>query len=336
LGSITINDVAARAGVSIKTVSRVLNREAHVQEHTRDKVLRAVQELGYKPNLAARALASSRAYVIGLTYDNPAASYVSNLQFGAMEACRENGYHILVEDLSDGKAGPQDLDGLVTTVAMDGVILTPPVCDRLDVLDHLDAKHLPYVRIAPALHLERGSRVYMDDRRAAHDMTAYLLSLGHRRIGFIKGHQDHSAAPLRHQGYLDAMAEAGVEVNPSWVQPGAFSFRSGFGAAERLLALPERPTAIFASNDDMALAVMAVANRMGLTVPRDLSVAGFDDSPIAQVIWPQLTTVRQPVSEMGAAAATILIEKSSAQRTRDVLLEFELIIRGSTGPAPAP
>lgn len=335
MASITINHVAARAGVSIKTVSRVLNREAHVQERTREKVLEAVAALGYRPNLAARALASSRAYLIGLYYDNPAASYVSDLQFGAMESCRENGYHIIVEDLGDGQGGQKgDLDSLLATVSLDGVILTPPVCDRLDVLDRLDQRGLPYVRIAPAAHFERGARVHMDDRRAAYDMTGHLLSLGHRRIGFIKGHLEHSATPLRHQGYLDAMADAGIAVDPNWVQPGNFSFRSGFGAAERLLALPERPTAVFASNDDMALAVMAVVNRLGLSAPRDVSVAGFDDAPIAQVVWPQLTTIRQPVTRMGAVAADILIRGLPDSSRQDVLLDFTLIVRGSTGPAP--
>ena len=172
----------------------------------------------------------------------------------------------------------------------------------------------------------------MDDRKAAYDMTQHLLSLGHRRIGFVRGHLDHSATPLRYQGFLDAMRDADLEVRPEWVVSGAFSFRSGVGAGERLLSLADRPTAIFASNDDMALGVMAAANRLGLTLPAQLSVAGFDDSPIAQAVWPQLTTIRQPVEAMARAAATMLVERVSAPAGR--LLDFERVIRGSTGPAP--
>jgi LacI family transcriptional regulator len=334
LGSVTINDVAALAGVSIKTVSRVLNREPFVRPEMREKVLRAVQSLNYRPNFAARALAGSRAYLLGLYYDNPSPSYVSSLQFGAMNACREQGYHLVVEQL-EAAAGPAQVETLLSTVKMDGVILSPPVCDQTALLDALDDRGVPYVRIAPTGQFDRGPHVHMDDRRAAYEMTAYLQSLGHRRIGFVKGHAEHSATLLRYEGFLDAMGAAELEVEPRWVIPGNFSFRSGVGAAERLLNLDRRPTAIFASNDDMALGVMATASRMRLTMPGDLSVAGFDDSPTAQVVWPQLTTIRQPVEEMAFEAAGMLIQSfGSGEPPQARLLDFGLVVRGSTGPAP--
>jgi LacI family transcriptional regulator len=339
LGSVTINDVAALAGVSTKTVSRVLNREPHVRAEVRDRVATAVRSLNYQPNVAARALAGSRAYLLGLCYDNPSPGYVSAVQVGALSACREAGYHLLVEQIdSEGQAGQGaagQVEALLTAVKMDGLILSPPVCDHAAVLDLLEHRGAPYVRIAPAGQFERGPFVHMDDRKAAYDMTAHLQALGHRRIGFVRGHADHSATPLRHQGFQDAMRDAGIAVLPEWVVSGAFSFRSGVGAGERLLSLPGRPTAIFASNDDMALGVMAAANRMGLTLPGDLSVAGFDDSPIAQVVWPQLTTIRQPVEAMARAAAAMLVEAvGRAQVPAARLLDFELVVRGSTGPAP--
>lgn len=331
--SVTINDVAALAGVSIKTVSRVLNKEPHVRPEMREKVLQAVQNLNYKPNFAARALAGSRAYLVGLYYDNPSPSYVSSLQFGVMSACREQGYHLVVEQLEEG-SGRDQIETLLSSVRVDGLVLSPPVCDRPELLDVLDAKAVPYVRIAPADQFDRGSYVYMDDRRAAYDMTAYLLSLGHRRIGFIKGHSGHSAAQLRHQGFVEAMRDARVEVRPEWVVPGNFSFRGGVGAAERLLNLANRPTAIFASNDDMALGVMATAGRMHLAMPDQLSVAGFDDSPTAQVVWPQLTTIRQPVEKMAVEATSMLIHGfGNGEQPAARLLDFELFVRGSTGPA---
>jgi LacI family transcriptional regulator len=336
LGAVTINDVAALAGVSTKTVSRVLNREPHVRPEVRDRVAEAVRRLNYQPNVAARALAGSRAYLLGLCYDNPSPGYVSAVQVGALSACREAGYHLLVEQVdSAGQGAASQVEALLNAVKMDGLILSPPVCDNAAVLDLLERKGVPYVRIAPAGQFERGPFVHMDDRKAAYDVTAHLQALGHRRIGFVRGHADHSATPLRHQGFLDAMRDAGLPVRPEWVVSGAFSFRSGVGAGERLLSLPDRPTAIFASNDDMALGVMAAANRLGLSLPDDLSVAGFDDSPIAQVVWPQLTTIRQPVEAMARAAAGILVEgQGRRQQPAARLLDFELVVRGSTGPAP--
>ena len=334
LASVTITDVAALAGVSTKTVSRVLNREPHVRPALRDRVADAVRSLNYQPNVAARALAGSRAYLLGLCYDNPSPGYVSAVQVGALAACREAGYHLLVEQVDSlGQAGADQLEALLSAVKMDGLILSPPVCDRAALLDLLEARGTPFVRIAPAGQFERGPYVHMDDRKAAYDMTRLLQRLGHRRIGFVRGPLDHSAAPLRQQGFLDAMADAGLEVRPEWIVPGNFSFRSGVGAGERLLSLPERPTAVFASNDDMALGVMTAANRLGLVLPGKLSVAGFDDSPIAQVVWPQLTTIRQPVEAMARAAAAMLVEGLGQARAAR-LLDFELVVRGSTAPAP--
>ncbi len=336
MGSVTINEVAALAGVSTKTVSRVLNREPHVRPELRDRVMHAVRSLNYQPNMAARALAGSRAYLLGFCYDNPSPGYVSNLQVGAIAACREAGYHLLVEQIDGNSQGAAaQIEALLTAVKMDGLILSPPVCDNGPLLSLLERRGTPFVRIAPAGQFNRGPYVSMDDRKAAYDMTRHLQALGHRRIAFVRGHADHSATPLRLEGFTDAMRDAGLTVSPDWMVSGAFSFRSGVGAAERLLNLPDRPTAIFASNDDMALGVMAVASRMGLGLPEDLSVAGFDDSPIAQVVWPQLTTIRQPVEAMARAATTLLVEglaKSGEPRAQ--LLDFELVVRGSTGPAP--
>ena len=333
----TITDVAELAGVSIKTVSRVLNSEPNVREHTREKVLGAVKVLNYKPNYAARALAGSRSYLIGLYYDNPSPGYLGEVQYGAVRACREAGRHLLVEHIDgDQDAWRAQIEGLLSQVKVDGVILSPPVCDRSQVLDVLEEHQIPFIRIAPASDFNRGPYVYMDDHRAAQVMTAHLLSLGHRRIGFVKGHVDHSATRVRFMGFKKAMADAGLEVDPAYVQWGNFTFRSGVGAGERLLNRAEPPTAIFASNDEMAIGVMAVANRMGLRVPHQLSVAGFDDAPIAQSVWPQLTTIRQPIAEMAEAAAAMLIHRRPSQTTADArLLDFELVLRGSVGRAPS-
>lgn len=333
---VTIHEVARLSGVSIKTVSRVLNREPNVKNDTRVRVQEAVAALNYRPNISARSLAGSKAYLIGVFFDNPSPAYVTDVQLGAIARCREEGYHLIVEPLDSTGDVAAQVEPMLHTLRMDGVILTPPVCDNVAVLDVLDAEGVPYVRLSPDQDLGRSASVRMDDVRAAYEMTAHLISLGHTDIGFIKGHPEHGASHLRYEGYVQAMKEHGHPVREDHVEQGWFSFRSGFEAAEKLLNRPDRPTAIFASNDDMALGVMAVANRLRLEVPQTLSVAGFDDTPGAKVVWPQLTTVRQPIQAMAAAAADLLLggatqaEGDGAPPSR--LLDFELVVRESTGP----
>jgi LacI family transcriptional regulator len=334
VASITIYDVAREAGVSMKTVSRVLNGEPHVREALRERVQKAVEALNYKPNPSARALASARTYLLGLYYNNPSPEYVSQIQYGVMQACRRAGYHLLVEELRTENVGAQVLD-LQETVRTDGVILSPPVCDDPEVLAALDARGVPHVRIAPAPNQPNDCRprVTIDDWRAAYEMTAYLQGLGHERIAFIAGPRDHAAAARRCDGYLAAMQREDGGGAQARVVSGDFSFRSGQEIGEALLGGEQRPTAIFASNDNMALGVMAAAQKLQAPVPAALSVAGFDDTPSAQVIWPQLTTVRQPITDMAAAAAEMLIGLASGQDV-DLTQElaFSLVIRGSTGP----
>lgn len=335
-GSATIRDVAALAGVSIKTVSRVVNAEPHVSSRTRERVARAVEMLGYRPNIAARSLAGARAYLIGLYFDNPSANYVTQMQAGAMQACRAAGYHVLIEKLAGSRADVMEqLAPLAGALRVDGVVLSPPVCDRAEVLDFLDSLRIPYVRIAPGHGPARGAYVHMDDRRAARDMTRHLLALGHRRIGFIRGPAAHAASERRHLGFRDALGEAGETAQRRHVLQGDFTFRSGWTAAGRLLDGRDRPTAVFASNDDMALGVIAMAHRLGLDVPAQLSVAGFDDSESGRVVWPQLTTVRQPVAEMAAGAVGMLISSGRPTAPPPLLYDFRLLLRGSTAAPPA-
>lgn len=339
MSSVTIHHVARRAQVSIKTVSRVLNREPNVRADTRARVLAAAEALQYRPNQSARSLAGSRSFLICLFYDNPSPAYVSDVQLGAISRCREAGYHLIVEpiDSASPDLGSQ-VGATLATLRVDGVILTPPVSDNADVLAALDDSGVPYVRIAPQSQLERAAYVHMDDRLAAREMTRLLIEAGHRDIGFIIGHPDHGASHQRYEGYVDALQEHGLELRPEHVVQGYFSFASGCDAARRLLAGPDRPSAIFASNDDMALGVIAVAGRVGVSVPRELSVAGFDDTPGAQIVWPQLTTVRQPIEEMAAAAADLLISGQAREAANpgktapSRLLTFEIVSRESVEP----
>ncbi|MES1158660.1 MAG: LacI family DNA-binding transcriptional regulator [Terricaulis silvestris] len=334
----TIFDVAKAAGVSIKTVSLVMNGHANVSEQTRARVLRVAEELHYTPSQSARSLAGSRSFLIALLYDNPIPSYITTVQMGAVSFCRKNGYHLMSEPI-DSSMGDVDqhVTQLLTTLRPDGLILAPLVTDNVAVIERIEAFGTPYVRIAPGGDRERSPHVLMSDREAAAAMTQYLLDLGHREIGFVKGHDRHGAAHLRFDGYLSAMRAAGVAVPDDLITQGDFSFQSGFECAKILLARAPRPTAIFCSNDEMALGVMSVAHREGLNVPRDLSIAGFDDAPSASVVWPPLTTIHQPIFEMAEAAAEMLIAKKSAQGAesappRSRTLAFSLVERESTAP----
>lgn len=333
----TIKDVAERAGVSAMTVSRVLNGESRVRDETRARVLEAMKALDYRPNISARSLAKARSFFLGLLYNNPNPGYVSELLVGMMNRCRQAGYHLAIED-----SGATDshwanaVELVLRTSNFDGVILPPPVCDFPSVRNALEDMGVPYVRIAPEEDQKSQPSVVTDDRDAAERMTNYLLELGHTRIGFIRGDTEHGSSRQREAGFRAALEKAGITLRDDWVQPGRFTYRSGLVAAENLLRGDDRPTAIFACNDDMAAAVVAVANKLGLDVPSQLSVTGFDDTQTATTLWPQLTTVRQPIAQMATAAVDILtraLEQGSEGGDVEIrLIPCELIVRGSTAP----
>lgn len=331
----TIVDVAREAGVSIKTVSRVLNHEPGVHENTRDQVLKVVEALRYRPKQSARSLAGGRSFLIGLLYYDPSANFVGSVQQGATLRCRELGYHLVVESLhNDAPDLRQQVDRMVLALRPDGMILTPPLCDNPEVLAALRESGTPCVLISPERDIRGVPSVRMDDVHAAEEITNLLLSLGHRRIAIIKGPPDQSASAARYQGFVNALRAHGIEPEPELVQPGAFTFASGRDAAHRLLGGRQRPTAVFASNDDMALGVMASATRRRIAVPDELSVAGFDDTPAARTVWPQLTTIGQPILEMAAAAADLLITGEArdfpAGQPPGRVFDFCLTMRAST------
>jgi LacI family transcriptional regulator len=332
----SIYDVAKRAGVSIKTVSRVVNRQSNVSEETRKRVLEVVDALSYRPNIFARGLASERSFLIGLLYDNPSPSYAAALQLGVLSRCREEGYHMIVEslDAQNPNLGHQ-VHSLVTESVLHGVILTPPLCDMPMAIDALNRARTPFVRIAPEKPLAGSSDVKIDDHKAAYDMTAYLIGLGHKRIAFIKGKPEHGAANARFEGYRAALAHAGLPLIEELCVQGLFSYQSGMEAGERLLLLKKRPTAIFAANDDMAAGVLAASQRFNLKIPGQLSVAGFDDSFVAQIVWPRLTTCRQPIKEMAEAAVSMLINRGREDGPIERRLTHELVVRESTAPPGA-
>jgi LacI family transcriptional regulator len=336
---VTIIDIARHAGVSIKTVSRVINREEGVGELTRARVQELVDRLGYRPNVSARSLSSRRSYLIGAIFMQVGAyHYVGEVQVGAMRACRRAGYHLVVEQVQSAEAsgGVHAFADVLRDTRFDGVVLTPPTCDDPEVLAAVDAAGLPYVRMAPHRDFERSPYVFTDDRQAAFEQTLWLWDMGHRRIAFIDGPEDHGSAARRREGYVAALRARGVEPRPEWIAKGAYLSLSGFEAAESLLRLPEPPTAIFAANDEMAVGVLAAAAKNGLSVPRDLSVVGFDDSPAAEAAWPRLTTIYQPTADMAEAAVEMLIGGFGDERFRDRIavrqLDYRLVKRDSAAP----
>jgi LacI family transcriptional regulator len=346
--SATINDVAKQAGVSIKTVSRVVNREPNVREGTRNLVLAAIKELNYKPSLAARGLAGGRSFLFGLIYDNPSDSFLVKVQRGILEACREHHYGLaLCPAVSQSTDLKQSMLDWIAYTQPDAVILTPPLSDNEELAQALVEKNVRFACVASA-GLGYAPAVHIDEVAAAKAMTDHLISLGHARIGFIKGRPDHVCSALRYQGYLDALQSAGLEKDPQLVSEGEFDFESGVRAAEYLLSLPERPTAIFTSNDEMASGVINVAHQRGIILPDGLAVAGFDDTPLSRQLWPALTTVRQPIDALGRKAVELLLtnvisENSSgtycktgeidmheAENKHLKILDFELQERAST------
>lgn len=332
----SIYDVAKEAGVSIKTVSLVINHRPNVSTKTRARVLDAIKVLSYHPNVFARGLASDRSYLIALLYDHPSTTYVTQLQIGALDRSREGGYHLVVEPMSP-YAGDlnQRIQNLIASSGLHGVILPPPLCDNQQIINALLHAQIPSVRISPGRPIPGISAVGIDEKKAGYDVAAYLISLGHKRIGFIKGHPDHGAVMRRYDGYRAALAAFDIPFVEEYCVQGFLTFQSGMEAAEQLLDLDERPTAIFAANDDMAAGAMVAAQKFKLKIPDDLSIAGFDDSMSAKIVWPQLTTCRQPVREMASEAVSMLSRKMDAETgTVEKILNHELIVRDSTSRPP--
>ncbi len=319
------------------TVSRALSGDAHVEAATRQRVQAAVKELGYSPNVAARNLARAASLHIGLLYNNPSAAYLNELLVGVLEQSSQAGCQIVLE-----KCGARNERSVIERLLRDdvgGIILPPPLSDSNIALEALHAAKVPFIAVATGRPEAEGLSVRIDDQEAAAAMVRYLLSLGHRDIGFIVGAPNQTVSAQRQAGFEMALREAGVPVRPEWVKQGSFTYRSGLEVAEEILGSGKHhPTAIFASNDDMAAAAMAVAHRLHLDVPKDLTIVGFDDTPLATTIWPALTTVRQPVAAMARKAVELLLEEIRLRRLGETLgpvqhvMNFTLVKRESSAP----
>jgi LacI family transcriptional regulator len=328
----TIIDVAKVAKVSWKTVSRVINGEPNVRAATEERVRAAIDQIGYVPDTAARSLAGSRAFTIGILFDNPSPNYTMKVQTGAYEACRAHGYHLLIENLDSAADDVADqMRAMLLNTRVDGFVLTPPITECAPVMDVLEERGIPFARIAPVSFPDRSPSYSIDDGAAAAEIARHLWAIGHRRFGLVTGPAKHGAAGTRRDGFLSALAELGCTetVLESY---GGFAFEFGIAAGLELLSRSDRPTAIFAMNDDSAAGVMSAAAQLGLHVPGDVAVAGFDDSWVAKSVWPYLTTIYQPITEMAQQATKLLIERAPpGEANGNHRLDYALKARGSTG-----
>jgi LacI family transcriptional regulator len=331
----TISDVAARAGVSPMTVSRVINGDSNVRAETRQRVEDAIAALNYAPSRAARTLAGGEEIRIGLLHSNPSFAYLSEFLVGSLDQASKSNVQLIVEKCDDAAGDTAAIEHLIKA-RVDGIVLPPPLSDSPRILEAIRKRNLPVVAVATGRAPDWALSVSINDRAAAYEMTRHLVSLGHVRIGFITGNPNQTASDERLQGYKAALADAGLPAAPELVAGGLFTYRSGLDAAEQLLDLAEPPSAIFASNDDMAAASVAIAHRRGLDVPSDLTVCGFDDTALATTIWPELTTIRQPVIDMSRTAVDLLVREIRARKTQDqadqqthALADYRLIRRQS-------
>lgn len=335
----TISDVARAAGVSDMTVSRVINGVGNVRESTRKAVNKAISELHYAPNQAAQSLAGGGQCRIGVLYSNPSAGFLTEFMVGGLDQASRSNTQLVLEKCEIGEHEVEPAKRLINS-GIDGMILPPPLCERADILAVLYEANIPTVALASNAELKNCLAIAIDDRRAAYDMTEHIIKLGHKRIGFITGDPSISSSSLRLEGYRQALAAHNIAWDEALIVDGRFSYRSGLIAADRLLSLRPRPTAIFASNDDMAAAVVAVGHRQGIDIPRELTVCGFDDTALSTAIWPELTTIRQPIADMSREAVNMLV--STIRQTSNApaspighhVMAFTLIQRDSDAAPP--
>lgn len=335
-GKLTISDIARMAGVSKKTVSRVINHSGLVKEATRDKILQIVEQHGYQPDPQARALALRRSYLIALISDQPNPQYVVDIQTGILDGLARTSYQLVIRPCD--RRSPtlhDDICEIIQHQKFFGVILTPSISEDDELIGRLRQIECAYVRIAAVSLDLPENMVETHDYVGAAEAARHIASLGHRRIAHIRGPDIFLSAKERLRGFRVGLAEYGLKLDDAYLLTGGYTFASGMECGEQLLSLPEPPTAVFAGNDEMAVGVYQAVRRAGLRAPEDLSIVGFDDAPIATRIWPTLTTVRLPIVHMGRTAAQLLVsnhDRMAMEPPTATSVMPSLIVRGSTAP----
>lgn len=333
---VTINDVARIAKVSKKTVSRVINLSPRVKVETRAHVEAVIRDLGFLPDPQARGLALRRSFLIGLIYDNPSPQYVVNMQHGVLDAIEGTNYQLVLRPCDRGDPNYlQKIDAFVAQNKPFGVILPPSVSEDERVVELLRARDCDYVRIASVDLDEPERSVRTHDAEGGAQAARHLASLGHELIAHIHGPKTFRSSHERLGGFRSALEDAGLKLEKDMTIEGAYTFDSGVRCTERLLYGKRRPTAIFAGNDEMAVGAYLAARKAGLRIPDDISIMGYDDTPIAGRMWPALTTVRMPIHDLGLAACKLLLARSFEERqTERIIFLPEIVVRESTAPPP--
>lgn len=337
----TIDDVASLAGVGRTTVSRVLNNGLNVRLEVRERVLRAVEMLDYKVNVQARNLAGGTSKQIALVHASdldtePNSYYHAGLELGALRACAEKGFQLVTHTVNQNGSSPESrILSLIEERRCDGIILTPPFSDNVELVGKIHAAGCPLVCISAGQGVQHiSSSVGIDDVAAGFEVANHLIVLGHRRFAYIKGLSGHVAAEGRFKGFVEALVAAGIDPESAAVERGNFTFQSGIEAAKRILEVDLRPTALVCANDDMAAGALLTIHKLGLAIPRDISVTGFDDTPVSEIVWPPLTTVHQPLKAMGKRAVDILIDNivgaNGKARPQAETIAFRLVSRESS------
>ncbi len=333
MASVTIREVADLAGVSIKTVSRILNDEPYVTEITRKKVNDAIQQLGYVASMPARRLASGQSYTIGLIFHNASWHYIQDVQMNVMETANKYGYSVLLHpcDITNQNHA-HEIMNMVHQKQVDGFIFTPPSDNASELIQKLKVMQFPFVRLTPMDRESQLPFVTATDYQGALDMTKYLIELGHKRIAYVIGPQEQRAAHDRFAGYKDALLSAGYLFDPETMIQGDDHFESGYAASMSLISLDDRPTAIFCNNDEMAAGAMSAVFETGMNVPKDISIAGFDNIPLSKQVWPPLTTVDQPIAKIAKKATKHLVALLRGEELECLHCEIptRLVIRKST------
>ncbi|TGY87276.1 LacI family DNA-binding transcriptional regulator [Marinicauda algicola] len=335
-----IVDIAEKAGVSAKTVSRFLNGHPNVSAKTRRRIEEAIRELNYEPRRDGSGIGAGGSRAVGVFFGDPDAGYQVSLYRSLLRACQQADLSLVVEQFDESRSdwGAQ-VSAFLDRSRVDKIVLVPPLCDSFEIQSILNARKVRYVLICPSRPVSGAPSIAVDDRLAALEMTQHLIGLGHQRIGFLAGRQGHVATLLRRQGFEEAYTVSGLAgPDPDLIRPADFSFQVALVEARALLERPDRPTAIFACNDEMAAAVLFVANHLGLSVPRDLSVAGFDNTQISRTVWPELTTISQSYDLMAELAVEQVCASPPPGAGANLINSMRvaphhLLVRASTGPA---
>lgn len=332
-GNPTINDVARLAKVSKKTVSRVINNSPLLSDKTRAKVEQIIKEIGYVPNLQARALALRRNFIIAVIHDNPNAQFLTNVQQGILQGIEGSEFGLMVQPIDRNSPTIEgDVRAFLERQRPYGVVLLPPVSEDDAIARLCDELGCRYVRMGSVKLDEPEHTISSNDRELVREAVTYLIEQGHTRIGLVEGPKGFTSPRERRAGFEEAMKAAGLAVDDTLVRSGHYTFESGVAAGQSLVDMDNPPTAVFASNDEMAIGVMIAARRSGLLIPEDLSIVGFDDTPLSSHVWPALTTVRWPIVEMAETAARKLIAPGDEQSKSTWLLPSAFVERSSVVP----